>query len=45
LRALRGHPLRKAALGNQYGTAGLGEKLRSPDFKQAKVEPHAETAL
>jgi hypothetical protein len=33
------HPLRKAALGNQYGTAGWRKKLASRDFEWTMVEP------
>jgi hypothetical protein len=33
------HPLRKAALGNQYGTAGWRKKLGSRDFEWTMVEP------
>src|SRR5205807_6659354 len=39
------HPLRKAALGNQYGTAGWRKKLGSRDFGQTMVEPLPETRL
>src|SRR5437773_721696 len=33
------HPLRKAALGNQYGTAGWRKKLGSRDFEETMLKP------